>query len=350
MKNYLKLILFFSVCVINHVSSQNSPQLIIDDMTLPPDAALHGVPSYYSWASGKAQFNSTVPAKNNQGEWFRAMTSWGQVYIPIEGCQATNTRCQIRNVISKFLMNDGNWYTVQSGDPQGAAFVEDFANNVSIDAGIRDEAENGGGVSVIVGVGSWTGYNFHFWADVPRATVNIDSIAGVFTTCEARLIMDDTNKPDDRAICKNVLQMGGDWWLNQTIGWLPDWTANSGIGNGRSKWVTTEWQSFNFCTQPAPEILANPPISFNTINEPDSGAGLLIYPNPLRDGELTIKPNDIPSCFNIIIFNLKGVVLFAVTLNGDEAVTLGRNFFNPGSYIIQASGSSFVASKILIVE
>jgi len=350
MRKHFILTFIFLIGIISNLTAQNSPQVIIEDMTLPPDAALHGVPSYYTWASGEASNNSTVPAKNYLGEWFLAMTSWGQVYIPVEGSLAINSRCQIRNMVTRFLMKDGEWYTVQNSNPAGAAFVEDFANNMSIDAGLRDESNNGGGISMIVGIGPWAGYNFHFWPAVGRAIVDTSSIAGVFTTCEARLIIDDINKPDDRDVCKNIMQMGGDWWLNKTIDWLPDWSANSGIGNGRSKWVTTEWESFNFCTLPASEILTNSPLSLDAINETDPGAGLLIYPNPFRNGKLIIKPTESASSFNIIIFNLKGIVLYAATLNGGENITFNRNFFNQGSYIIQTSGKDYVTSKILVVD
>jgi hypothetical protein len=246
----------------NAAFAQNSAQTIVNDMTLAPVAALHGVPSSYSWASGAATPQPMpVPARNNLGQWFQAMTAWGQAYIPVTGSLATNTRCQIRNLQTRLLLTNGTWTTVQtSGSPQGAAFVEDFANNASIAAGERNEANNGGGVSVIVGVGAWAGHNYHFWPYGSRAVVDVSAIVGVFTTCEARLIVNDPTKPDDRATCRNVLQMGADWWLNTTIGWLPDWSANGGIGGGRTKWVTTNWQSFNMCTMLPANILANPPV------------------------------------------------------------------------------------------
>jgi hypothetical protein len=171
---------------------------------------------------------------------------------------------------------------VQNNNPQGASFVEDFANNASINAGIRNESNNGGGISVIVGVGQWTGYNFHFWPQGSRAEVDIDSVIGVFTSCEARLIVNDADLPDDRDLCKNILQMGADWWLNLTIGWLPDWSANSGIGNGRSKWLTKEWQSFNFCTLSAAEILMNPPVSMASVDKIEAHM-INIRPNPAKD-------------------------------------------------------------------
>jgi len=237
----------------------DSVQSIINDMTLAPDAPLHGTEGL-SWGDGTAQPQPIpVPAKNFKGEWFQAMTNWGQVYIPRVGSSAINTRCQIRNVISKLLKKNGTWITVQSGNPEGAAFVENFANNASMDAGLRDESLNGGGKSMIVGVGAWAGHNFHFWVS-PRTSVDVNDIVGVFTTCEARLIISDPNGPDDRNSCKNILQMGADWWLSLSGGWLPDWSANSGIGGSRSKWVTSDWQSFSMCTLTADQIKANPPL------------------------------------------------------------------------------------------
>ena len=162
--------------------------IVVNDMTLAPDAAPHGVPSSYSWGSGNASPQPMpVPAKNWKKQWFQATTAWEQVYIPTTGSTATNTRCQIRNMVTKFLLKNGKWVTVQSSlKPQGAAFVEDFANNSSIDAGARDEATNGGGLSVVVGVGAWTGHNYHFWPVGERATVDIENVIGIYTSCEAR--------------------------------------------------------------------------------------------------------------------------------------------------------------------
>ena len=237
-----------------------SAQTIIHDMTLPPDAALHGTDKL-NWGDGKASPQPiAVPAQNWKKQWFRAITAWGQVYVPREGSPATNTRCQIRNMETKLLLKSGKWVRVQSSaNPEGAAFREDFANNASISAGGRDESANGGGLSVLVGVGDWAGHNYHFWPSGGRADVDVANVVGVFTTCEARLLLDNPRGPDDRAQCKNVLQMGGDWWLNQATGWLPDWSANSGIGSTRSKWVTPQWQSFSFCSCLPTEILAKPP-------------------------------------------------------------------------------------------
>ena len=110
-----------------------------------------------------------------------------------------------------------------------------------------------------VGVGAYAGYNYHFWPSGGRAFVDVNNVIGVYTACDARLVKDDPNGPDDRAQCKNILQMGMDWWLDTSTGWLPDWSANSGLGAMRTKWVTTDWQTFNFCTLTPADITANPP-------------------------------------------------------------------------------------------
>lgn len=234
---------------------------IINDMTLAPDAALHGTENL-KWGNGQASPQPVpVPAKNFKGQWFQAVTAWGQVYIPRSGSSAVNTRCQIRNLVTKLLLKNGQWKTVQfSAAPEGAAFAENFANNASMDAQSRSEASNGKGLSIIVGVGRWAGHNFHFWPTGGRANVDVDNVIGVYTSCEARLIKSDLNGSDDRALCKNLLQMGADWWLDKGVGWKPDWSANSGLGSMRAKWVTPNWQVFNFCSLKATDIVTNPPV------------------------------------------------------------------------------------------
>jgi hypothetical protein len=346
------LILGFFITVLTDLSAQNTVQIIIDDMTLPPDAPLHGTEGM-SWGTGLASPQPMpCPAKNINGDWFQAMTGWGQVYIPREGSLATNTRCQIRNVVTKILHADGTWEQVQSGNPAGAAFVENFAGNASIDAGARDESANGGGVSVIVGTGPWAGYNFHFWPSAGRAAIDTNNIIAVFTTCEARLILDDINKPDDRYICRNILQMGGDWWLNLTIGWLPDWSANSGIGNGRAKWVTSDWQSFNMCTLTPDQVIANPPIAASSVpaaNELSAGK-ILAYPNPLRVDNLYIKSNDQELAADIFIYSITGNLVYKGRLNRAEIIEIPKSTLNCGIFLIKISAKDYLKTEILIVE
>ena len=357
MKTRISFLVFFLIQQIasiwmTELSAQNTVETIIDDMILAPDAPLHGTEGL-SWGTGEASPQPiTCPAKNFKGEWFQAMTNWGQVYIPREGSLATNTRCQIRNVVSKILCLDGTWKQVQSGNPTGAAFVENYANNASIDAGIRDESANGGGISVIVGIGHWSGYNFHFWSSSGRAPIDTNNTIAVFTTCEARLIQGDISKPDDRGICKNVFQMGGDWWLNLTVPWLPDWSANSGIACGRSKWVTSDWQSFNMCTLTPDQIRANPPVTPGGIpvGEELSSSPILVYPNPLQNDVLFIKAKYLPSRAKILIYSGYGKPVYEGEIDRDETVEIAKSVFMSGLYLMKISSDGFLQSYKIVIE
>jgi hypothetical protein len=227
----------------------NTLQTIIDDMTLPHESKLHGVPDTYDWSRGPR-----LGRGNNAGD-FKAFTAWGQVYEAADGNPATNTRVELRDIKAYVLSKKtGQWSLLQhTQDVDGAAFKEDFAENVSAAPEARREKD--GTVSVTAG----GGYNYHFWPSSGRATIDPDDIAGVFTTVQARLIMDDPAKPDDRDTAQYLLGMGGDYWLSLTAEWKPDWSTVGDAGIGRMKFVTPEWQAFNMTTLPANALRVNPP-------------------------------------------------------------------------------------------
>lgn len=228
----------------------NSIDIIINDMKLPHEGKPHGVPESYDWFS-----RPVIHAGNNPGS-MKALALWGQLYEDRQGNPATNTRVQIRNVKSYMLSKRTNsWHLLQNSlTVEGAAYAEDFAHNINKPADIRYESD--GSMSVTAG----GGYNFHYWAPWPQHRVWIDpgDIAGIFTTVEARLILNNQNAPDDRASARYVLSMGADYWIDLMSPW-DYWRTNSDIGCGRFKYVTTGWQSFNMITIPEGEIRRNPP-------------------------------------------------------------------------------------------
>jgi len=252
--------------LLNHFSFSDilfaqTTQDIIDDMTLPPDAALHGTEGM-SWGSGIAVIDAggQCPRQNYKGQYFHAITQWGQFYIDRKGSPATNVRVQVRNIVTKVLQKDGTWVIVQQGQADGAAFVENFAGNAATGADWRDESKNEGGRSATVGIKNYAGHNLHFWPTGPRASIDTSKVVGAFSSYEARLIVDDPKLPDDRALCRTTGQNGSDWWLGLNMGWLPDWSANSGCAGGRAKFITSNWQTFNMCNLPPEWIKANPPV------------------------------------------------------------------------------------------
>ena len=83
-------------------------------------------------------------------------------------------------------------------------------------------------------------------------------IAGVFSTVQARLILDNENGLDDRDQSEYLLSVGSDYWRNMEIGW-DYWKTNGDTGIGRFKYVTKEWKAFNMHTLTEEQIRKNPP-------------------------------------------------------------------------------------------
>jgi hypothetical protein len=227
----------------------NTVETIITDMALPHEGYPHGVPPDWDWARRPRVNLGDAPGD------FRAMTAWGQVYEDAQGNPATNTRVQVRHIRAYLLLRgSGRWLEVQNSlRVQGEAYVEDFSANLSQPGDVRLEAD--GTISVKL----TRGRNFHFWPPGERPPVTAEAIAGVFTSCEARLIVDDPARPDDREQARYVLNMGGDYWRSIDARWAPAQRNNDDIGMGRFKYLTREWRAFNMCTVPAERLRQTPP-------------------------------------------------------------------------------------------
>jgi hypothetical protein len=249
------LMILASVCRKKHPATPsaesqtvNSVQTIIDDMSKIHEAKPHGVPSNYNWA-----LRPRIGMGNDPGG-FKAMTAWGQLYEAAEGNPAANTRVQIRDLEAYLLSKtDRQWLKLQGSlRVEGAAYREDFAGDANKPADIRREPD--GSVSVTAG----GGYNFHFWPSTGRAAIDPADIGGILTTCQARLIPDDSTQADDRGQARYVLSIGGDYWSTLSAVW-DNFKTNGDIGIGRFKYVRNEWQAFNMCTLSASALRSNPP-------------------------------------------------------------------------------------------
>ena len=225
---------------------------IINDMKLAHEGLPHGVPLSYNWSQ-----RPRVGMGTNPREGYTATTAWGQVYEAAEGNPATNTRVQLRNMqMYYFSKSQQKWIKLQdSVSVKGNAYIEDFKNNLNRPADQRNEsAANGGGISIKAG----DGYNYHFWPTGGRANIDPTDIAVIYSTCQARLILENSNKPDDRNTARYLLSIGGDYWLDQSAGWN-DLKTNGDWAIGRFKYVTKEWQAFNGWAGDENILRNNPP-------------------------------------------------------------------------------------------
>ena len=254
-----------SITDLDESDSFNSIEIIIDDMRLPHEGIPNGVPLEDGWAL------EPRISMGNQPNNYKALLAWGHLYEDTTGNHTINTRVQIRNIKGYYLSkSDGQWHLLQSSyDVDGRYFLESYAGNENIEADVRNEPD--GSISVTAG----NGYNFHFWTQVrnyrisqcdstelsltPRTCINSDDIAGIFTTFQARLILQDPSMPDDRDQARYIIGAGADYWIDLDTQWGGYCVNNCEIGIGRLKYVKKYWQSFNMITMPEIEIRSNPP-------------------------------------------------------------------------------------------
>ncbi|MEJ5171603.1 MAG: hypothetical protein WHU10_11490 [Fimbriimonadales bacterium] len=234
------------VAAVGLIGPLNNLRTIEEDMTLPHEGRLSGLPLSVDWST-----KPRIGMGLNPGV-FRAFIPWGQLYLQQGATMPANTRVQIRNLRAYLLSKrSGEWISVSSGEIEGAAYREDFAGDVNKPADVRPEPT--GGVSVRLE----PGFNYHFWAKSGRVPIDPEDLAGVFVTVQARLIPADARRPDDRAKARVLLGAGADYWQAVDSKW-DQWKTNGDVAIGRMKRVTNAWRAFNIAV-PLDAVRRNPP-------------------------------------------------------------------------------------------
>ncbi len=229
-------------------ASANTIEEIVSDMSPVGDAFPHGAPTSWDWARG-----AVIQTKYCPAGW-SSVTGWGLINRDSSDSPDTNTRVQIKNIKTYLKSRStGRWQLLQSTvNVAGAAFEEYISTNRAIPPDIRSLSDGS------VAVKLTHGYNYHFWPSTTRPSINGGDVAGVFVTYQARLIVDDVNRWDDRGVAKYLGQAGADWWQNFVAVWN-NFKTNKGVSISRFKYVTPAWQSFSTSTLTETELRANPP-------------------------------------------------------------------------------------------
>ncbi|NJD06433.1 MAG: hypothetical protein FIA97_08025, partial [Methylococcaceae bacterium] len=228
----------------------NALEAIAGDMQPVNDAAPHGVPSANA---------SEIVAGNNPPDGWRAMTAAGQLYRDASDSADKNTRIEFRNMEAYVLSKSTMTWSITQGSVsiRGKTWNEAGEGRSALPK-FRNSGD--GAVSVKLAHGR----TLRFFPKTSRGSIESTDIAGVFTTVQARLIVDKSEKSDDRSSAKYVISMGGDYWKSVTARRVGDGVNSAKIGSGRYKYVTEEWQDFNFTTLTPDQLAANPPPMFDS--------------------------------------------------------------------------------------
>jgi hypothetical protein len=218
-----------------------------------------GVPNNYSWKYGAGGLEDVAKGVKGRGQQL-AGAGYNQIY---NACHGPNTRKSIPNarveftnlIVSYYSIKQNKWVQIVKQPVGGAAFAEDFVQNQSTGADIRDEAQ--GHKSVRSGVGNSAsgagastgrksedgevGYNFHGFPD--RFNINWADAKAVVASQAMRCI---PHRGTDLSDCNKlgyIANVGLDSWAS-TKSNFDDFKTHGGVSGGRFKPVTTSWQVF----------------------------------------------------------------------------------------------------------
>jgi len=217
----------------------NTVQTINDDMTLDPDIP---PPSY---TNGYPH----VAVGVNAPSWANSVTAWGVIY---RFGNDTNTAVQARNIRTYILHASGKWELYEGSTNVGYhGYKDDFSGFADLE---NERAMPDGGVAAKIPSNTV----FHFWpSGDDTKIINMGDLAGIYTTFEARLIVNDPSKPDDTESSLYVGQAGADYYGNGKC----CYEDGGEIAMGRFKFVTTQWQWYSMTTVSANQFKAsNPPL------------------------------------------------------------------------------------------
>ncbi len=238
-------IVFFFSCSLGFSSTLIDQ--ILNDVTLPHEGRLSGVPLYYDWASEPRK------GKKHDPEGFTAFTAWGQIYNEANTSIANNTLVEVKGLQAYIFSNSQKKYIlVQNQSRYGwGAYVEDYALNAHTKA---DATQKNG----VMTIRMTEGYTFHFWP-ADRYKCKPNDIGGILITAQARLILKDSKKFDDRSSAHIVMNVGADLWRNTHCEYAAEFKNNYDVGIGRFKYITNEWRSFYMTTMSRDQLENYPP-------------------------------------------------------------------------------------------
>ena len=263
----------------NRGGTVNSVQEIVNDMRLYNEGELAGVDKGNGWASGPGYvIMGNIPrGTNTPSYWkpanthFKSSATWNAVIpwlVVFDGVGngATNTRVQMRNIKLYMKRKSTNrWEVITNQAISGEDYPKSLQGDQTTRADIRYEADGTRSLKP-------NGRNrvFHGWG----SPINFDAwdLKALVTTVQARLVVDNPARPDDRSRAKFLIHVGADYYPETSTRVAATAPAYyfPGVGVSRAKYVRNEWRAFNFSTidagKPEPggsistqELINNPP-------------------------------------------------------------------------------------------
>jgi hypothetical protein len=212
----------------------------IADMDMPSEALV--IDPQFPWqrrpqVTMHAPRGDAIPAwwRGNRPDWTHVAVPWFTAF-EAQGNAARNSRVQVKDLRFFILSGKtGQWrQVVLQARPEVTLWKYPFsAAGQACGSALRDEKT--AGVSVLPAYPLF----LHGWGR-PRSIDPAD-VAATFTAMEFRLIVDDPHKRDDRRLARYVVDVGADYYPDQSLRWSLDFAP--GIGNGRMLLARPAWRT-----------------------------------------------------------------------------------------------------------
>lgn len=263
----------------NQSGMVNSVQTIIDDMRLYNEGELAGVNKSMGWASGPGYVvMGNIPrGSNTPGYWnpsntqFKTSATWNAVIpwlVVFDGVgnRATNTRVQIKPIKLYMKRKSNNrWELIVNAPVSGEDYPKSLQGSDTTRPNLYNNADGTRSLKP-----NGRDRVFHGWGHVKG--FDAWDLKALVVTTQARLIVDNPARADDRHLAKYLIHVGADYYPE--AGTRVNETAPAyyfpGVGLSRAKYVQNNWRAFNFATidagKPEPggsiptqELRDNPP-------------------------------------------------------------------------------------------
>ncbi|MDO4260145.1 MAG: hypothetical protein Q4C87_11575 [Actinomycetaceae bacterium] len=240
--------------------SEDRVQTMIDDMSMCNDrqlgteiwGRLHGPHvmqgSIARGTNAPDYWREWVPQSGQQfldDDLWNALQTW-QHATPGPDNRAKNVRIEMRPLKFHILRASTNtWDSYGPYEVSGANW--DWGVSYTIgEADFRDTGNGNRAVLPLTDLDQSTGKPriYHGWGT--PTPFDTGDVKAVHVEMDARLIVDDPTKVDDRHLAEWYMQVGADWYPETTTkkdqmgGYFP------GVGLSRAKRITNEWRTFHF--------------------------------------------------------------------------------------------------------
>jgi IPT/TIG domain len=228
-----------------------------------------GVPNSFNWKYGTSGTNDVLPTVQGRGPQL-AGAAYCQIYqygnprVP-----SKDTRVEMAEVrVQYFSIAQNKWVLLATGFFEGAAFKENFVEDLivgadiftlptgikSVRAGTNARGDAGKLIDTVVdNPPQKVGFNFHGFLD--RFSINWADCRGIMVTCPMRAV------GPGASTSPYIVDVGVDSWASTTSAY-DGFATHGGVNASRFIPITEEWQNATFYAGPNALLTTNPPLGF----------------------------------------------------------------------------------------